>query len=77
VGVSSQAAGHRALVPALMAELKARGAAPLVVLGGIVPDADHAALHAAGVAAIYGPGTRIPAAALDMLRLLEEKKAAR
>jgi len=77
VGVSSQAAGHRALVPALMGELAARGAAPLVVLGGIVPDADHGALHAAGVAAIYGPGTRIPAAALDMLRLLEERKAAR
>jgi methylmalonyl-CoA mutase len=71
VGVSSQAAGHRALVPQLVAELRAAGMGhALVVLGGIVPEQDHDEMRRAGVAAIYGPGTRIPAAAMDMLRML-------
>jgi methylmalonyl-CoA mutase len=72
VGVSTQAAGHRALVPALAEELKKRGVSPLVVVGGIVPEQDHPELkEKAGVVAIYGPGTQIPFAALDMLRILE------
>lgn len=71
IGVSTQAAGHRTLVPALMHELRSAGVGHvLVVVGGIVPPQDHAELRAAGVAAVYGPGTRVPAAALDMLRAL-------
>lgn len=71
VGVSSQAAGHRTLVPELMKELRRHGLAHVhVVVGGIVPEADHAALRAAGVGAIYGPGTRIPTAAAEMLAAL-------
>ncbi|KFM27789.1 Methylmalonyl-CoA mutase, mitochondrial [Auxenochlorella protothecoides] len=74
VGVSSQAAGHTTLVPALMHELREAGMQHvLVVVGGIIPEQvtwDHAALLEAGVAAIYGPGTRVPSAALGMLGLL-------
>jgi methylmalonyl-CoA mutase len=78
VGVSSQAAGHRALVPELADELKKRGIAPLIVVGGIVPERDHAFLkERARVAAIYGPGTQIPAASLDMLRLLQQQEEKR
>ena len=68
VGVSSQAAGHRTLVPMLVAALAARGGASIcVVVGGVIPPADYAALRAAGVAAIFGPGTRIPIAAREVL----------
>ncbi|KAK9812974.1 hypothetical protein WJX72_006753 [[Myrmecia] bisecta] len=71
VGISSQAAGHRTLVPALIRELKSRGMQHvLVICGGIIPEQDHDALHKAGVAAIYGPGTRIPTAAQNILSML-------
>ncbi|WIA16317.1 hypothetical protein OEZ85_013016 [Tetradesmus obliquus] len=71
VGISSQAAGHRSLVPALLQALREAGMQHvLVVVGGIIPPQDHAELYELGVAAIYGPGTRIPAAALDMIQLL-------
>ena len=71
VGVSTQAAGHKSLVPALTKQLRAQGMGDaLVVCGGIIPDSDPEALRAAGVAAIYGPGTRVPEAALDMLAML-------
>jgi len=71
VGVSSQAAGHRTLVPQLLAALGAGGAGDvLVVCGGVIPPADHQALRDAGVAGIYGPGTNIPAAAAEILALL-------
>ena len=64
VGVSSQAAGHLTLVPQLIDELKAAGAGDVVVVcGGVIPPQDYDALHAAGVAAVFGPGTNIPAAA--------------
>ena len=77
VGVSSQAAGHKTLVPALLAALKQEGAEDvLVVLGGVVPPQDYAALKAAGVAAIFGPGTNIPAAAGEVLKLIAKKRAA-
>jgi methylmalonyl-CoA mutase len=76
VGVSSQAAGHRTLVPQLVEELrKAGGEDILVVCGGVIPDQDHAALRAAGVVAIFGPGTNIPEAASSVLRLLREQQA--
>ena len=60
VGVSSQAAGHLTLVPQLIDELRAAGAEDVVVVcGGVIPPQDYDALHAAGVAAIFGPGTNI------------------
>ena len=71
VGVSSQAAGHGTLVPQLVDELRKAGMDHvLVVCGGIIPKQDQPALRAAGVAAFYGPGTRVPAAALDIIGML-------
>ena len=58
VGVSSQAAGHKTLVPALIAELKKMNADDkLVVCGGVIPHQDYDFLYKAGVSAIFGPGT--------------------
>jgi methylmalonyl-CoA mutase len=77
VGVSSQAAGHKTLVPALAAALKQQGGDDiLVVCGGVIPPQDYDFLTAAGVAAIYGPGTNIPLAASEILRLIEKKRLA-
>ena len=71
VGVSSQAAGHKTLVPQLIAALAAAGGGHVrVVVGGVVPPQDYQFLRDAGVVGIYGPGTRIPAAAEEMLLLL-------
>ncbi len=72
VGVSSQAAGHKTLVPQLIAELKRQGGEDIaVVVGGVVPAQDYDALKQAGVAAIFGPGTNIPQAAGQVLALLK------
>ena len=77
VGISSQAAGHRTLAPKLVAALRERGAGDiLVVCGGVIPQADHAMLRAAGVAAIFGPGTAIPKAAADIVGLIREASRA-
>jgi len=77
VGVSSQAAGHRTLVPALIEALKAEGADDvLVVCGGVIPPQDYDRLRAAGVAAIYGPGTNIPHAASEIMGLIQQVRAA-
>jgi methylmalonyl-CoA mutase len=77
VGVSSQAAGHLTLVPQLVDELKAAGAEDVVVVcGGVIPPQDHEALRRAGVAAIFGPGTNIPAAAGKVLALLRSPASA-
>jgi len=71
VGVSSQAAGHKTLVPQLLAALASRGAAHIkVVVGGVIPAQDYAFLRSAGVAAIFGPGTRITTAAMDVLKVI-------
>jgi methylmalonyl-CoA mutase len=71
VGVSSQAAGHKTLVPELVHELKKLGAQDmLVVVGGVIPHQDYQFLYDNGVSAVFGPGTRIPAAALDLLQKL-------
>ena len=71
VGVSSQAAGHKTLVPALIDALKTQGADDiLVVCGGVIPQQDYPMLEDAGVAAVFGPGTNIPTAASDILRLI-------
>lgn len=68
VGVSSLAAGHKTLVPDLIAELARLGRGDIeVVVGGVIPRKDYDFLHQAGVVSIFGPGTRIPAAALEIL----------
>ena len=68
VGVSTLAAGHKTLVPAIIDALKAQGGGDIVVfVGGVIPRQDYDALYAAGVKGIYGPGTPIPASAKDVL----------
>jgi methylmalonyl-CoA mutase len=75
VGVSSQAAGHKTLVPSLIQALADQGADDiLVVCGGVIPPQDYPALRQAGVAAIYGPGTNIPKAAAEILAILKEHR---
>ena len=74
VGVSTLAAGHKTLVPAIIAELKKQGSDDIVVfVGGVIPRQDYEMLYEAGVKGIYGPGTPIPASAKDVL---EQIKAA-
>jgi len=74
VGVSSQAAGHKTLVPQLISELRRSGGDDiLVVCGGVIPPQDYDELRAAGVAAIFGPGTNIPSAAAGVLALLRQR----
>ncbi|SNT72557.1 methylmalonyl-CoA mutase [Paracoccus seriniphilus] len=71
VGISSQAAGHKTLAPKLIEALKAQGAEDiLVICGGVIPQQDYDFLKKAGVKAIFGPGTNIPAAAADILNLI-------
>ncbi len=75
VGVSSLAAGHKTLVPQLIAALKKEGADDIVVIcGGVIPPQDYDFLKKAGVAAIYGPGTNIVDAATELLELLKARK---
>jgi methylmalonyl-CoA mutase len=77
IGVSSQAAGHKTLVPELLLALKEHGAEDiLVICGGVIPPKDHAFLKEAGVAAIFGPGTHIPTAAAEVLELLRRRRKA-
>jgi methylmalonyl-CoA mutase len=74
VGVSSLAAGHLTLVPALRDELAALGRSDImVIVGGVIPPQDFDALRAAGAAAIFPPGTVIADSALDMLRELARR----
>ena len=74
VGVSTLAAGHKTLVPAIIAALKAQGADDIIVfVGGVIPQQDYDFLYDAGVKGIYGPGTPIPVSAKDVL---EQIKAA-
>ncbi|PIE15755.1 MAG: methylmalonyl-CoA mutase [Rhodobacterales bacterium] len=76
VGISSQAAGHKTLAPQLIEALKARDADDIVVIcGGVIPQQDYDFLYKSGVKAIFGPGTNIPSAAEDILRILREQKA--
>jgi methylmalonyl-CoA mutase len=68
VGISSLAAGHKTLVPALIEALRAQGGADIAVfVGGVVPSQDHEFLRSAGVAGIYGPGTPITQSAGEIL----------
>ncbi len=74
IGVSSQAAAHKTLVPQLMTELADAGADDvLVVVGGVVPPQDHDMLKGVGVSAVFGPGTNIPDAAERVLDLLRHR----
>ena len=76
VGVSTLAAGHKTLVPAIVAELKRQGADDIVVfVGGVVPRQDYDFLYDAGVKGIYGPGTPIPASAKDVLEQIKKALA--
>jgi methylmalonyl-CoA mutase len=71
LGVSSLAAGHKTLVPQVIAELKKLGREDiLVVAGGVIPPQDYDYLYKAGVAAIFGPGTPVAQAAIAILELL-------
>ena len=73
VGVSTLAAGHKTLVPAIIAELKKQGADDIVVfVGGVVPRQDYDFLYEAGVKGIYGPGTPVPASAKDVLEQIRK-----
>jgi methylmalonyl-CoA mutase len=75
IGISSLAAGHQTLVPQLMDALKREGAGDtLMVARGVIPPQDYAALAAAGVAAIFGPGTNIPTAAEHVLELIRARR---
>ncbi len=72
IGISSQAAGHKTLAPQLIKALKEAGAEDiLVICGGVIPQQDYQFLYDAGVKAIFGPGTNIPAAARDILKLIQ------
>ncbi|MBD3680123.1 MAG: methylmalonyl-CoA mutase [Rhodobacteraceae bacterium] len=76
VGISSQAAGHKTLAPKLVQALKDQGAGDIIVIcGGVIPQQDYDFLRKAGVKAIFGPGTNIPKAAEDILRLIREARA--
>jgi methylmalonyl-CoA mutase len=73
VGVSTLAAGHKTLVPAIIQALKAQGADDIIVfVGGVIPRQDYEMLYEAGVKGIYGPGTPIPASAKDVLEQIRK-----
>ena len=74
VGVSSLAAGHKTLVPQLIEELKKLGREDIMVIaGGVIPAQDYDFLYQAGVAAIFGPGTSVAKAAVEMMKILLDK----
>jgi methylmalonyl-CoA mutase len=74
VGVSSLAAGHKTLIPQLMEELKKLGREDiLVIAGGVIPAQDYDFLYKAGVAAIFGPGTSVAKAAVQIMEILLEE----
>ncbi len=76
VGVSSQAAGHKTLVPELIGELKKQGADDIIVVaGGVIPKQDYDYLYEAGVKGIFGPGTKIPVSARQVLDAVAEARS--
>ena len=75
LGVSSLAAGHKTLVPQVIAELKKYGREDIIVIvGGVIPPQDYDFLYKAGAAAIFGPGTRIAKCVIEIMKLLGEKE---
>jgi methylmalonyl-CoA mutase len=76
VGVSTLAAGHKTLVPAIVRALREQGANDIIVfVGGVVPQQDYAFLYEAGVKGIYGPGTPILDSARDVLNQIKRASA--
>lgn len=76
VGISSQAAGHKTLAPQLIKALEEKDAGDIIVIcGGVIPQQDYEFLKKAGVKAIFGPGTNIPEAAEDILKLIRASRA--
>jgi len=74
LGISTLAAGHKTLVPAIIAELRKQGADDIIVfVGGVIPRQDYDFLYEAGVKGIYGPGTPIPASAKDVLEQIRKQ----
>lgn len=74
VGMSSLAAGHKTLLPQLIEELEKRGRCDIMVIaGGVIPAQDYQFLYDAGAAAIFGPGSLIPACAREILIKLNER----
>ncbi|NIA26585.1 MAG: methylmalonyl-CoA mutase [Desulfobulbaceae bacterium] len=75
IGVSSQAAGHRTLVPQVIEDLKKEGAEDIVVVcGGVIPPQDYEEMLACGVSAIFGPGTNILEAAHEVLGIIQKRR---
>jgi methylmalonyl-CoA mutase len=78
IGISSQAAGHKTLVPQVIEGLKQEGVEDIIVIcGGVIPPQDYDEMLGFGVSAIYGPGTNILLAAHDVLRIIKERRQAR
>jgi methylmalonyl-CoA mutase len=76
VGVSTQAGGHKTLVPQLIAALRAQGGGDVVVIcGGVIPQQDYEFLREHGVANVFGPGTQVPRAAREVLRSIRDRRA--
>ena len=77
VGVSSQAGGHKTLVPTLIDNLRNHHADEiLVVCGGVIPRQDYDFLFNKGVTAVYGPGTNIPSAAAEIMKIIRGQRLA-
>jgi len=77
IGISSQAAGHKTLVPQLIKSLNELGGDDIITIcGGVIPPQDYAFLQKAGTAAIFGPGTNIPVAASEILQLVKRQRLA-
>jgi methylmalonyl-CoA mutase len=75
IGISSQAAGHKTLVPQVIEELKQKGAEDIIVIcGGVIPPQDHEEMLAYGVSAIFGPGTNILQAAREVLGIIQQRR---
>jgi methylmalonyl-CoA mutase len=75
--VSTLAAGHKTLVPALVKALKDQGAEDIIVfVGGVIPHQDYDYLYASGAKGIFGPGTPIPSAAKDVLSAIRASRVA-
>jgi methylmalonyl-CoA mutase len=75
IGISSQAAGHKTLAPQLVQALKDKDAGDIIVIcGGVIPQQDYDFLYEAGVKAIFGPGTNIPKAAQDILKIIRDTR---
>jgi methylmalonyl-CoA mutase len=77
IGISSQAAGHKTLVPQVIEGLKNEGVEDIIVIcGGVIPPQDYDEMLGAGVAAVYGPGTNILLAAHEVIEIIRERRQA-